>query len=312
MALHLITGYAGQEHITSADQGAYNMATYGDGQFVCERGSKFAVTIASNNSLTIADGEAMMQGRYIKLPIGTTESVTIDNGSSGMKRKDLICIRYTKDSGTGVESAAFVVIKGTPAASNPSDPSYTEGDITDGNDLVNDFPLYRVNLDGLNIDSIDTLFETNFSMTHYSNHWDTLYEESGLQIKGSGTISKSFSSTPQELKEKYIAIVLSVFDTNSFVCGSVTPLDPVADNLNRLVLGKATNFLRKANYDFVTDVSGSTVTKTTYYLSDMTYIQVELRNDVSPRQIDIKFDSRMSNGDAIQRMNKVVLQGIPR
>ena len=53
MSLHLITGYAGVEHITSADQGSYNAAMMGEGQFVLERGNKFAASIISNNKGSI-------------------------------------------------------------------------------------------------------------------------------------------------------------------------------------------------------------------------------------------------------------------
>lgn len=171
MALHLITGYAGQEHITSADQGAYNMGTFGEGEFVLDRGNKLGATVVTNNSITIADGEALMQGRFIKLPVGTTESVSIDNGASGMKRKDLIVLRYSKDAGTGIESVALAVKKGTPDASSPSDPAVTIGTITDGTDLVNEMKLYRVNLDGLNIVSVDTLFSVKTTMVEYMDEY---------------------------------------------------------------------------------------------------------------------------------------------
>ena len=49
---------------------------------------------------------------------------------------------------------SWVVIKGTPAASNPSEPAYTAGDILDG-DMLADFPVYAVTLDGLTVDSVD-------------------------------------------------------------------------------------------------------------------------------------------------------------
>lgn len=158
MALHLVTGYAGTEHITSADQGAYNMATFAEGEFVFDRGNKFAATVVSNNVVSIADGEAMMQGRFIKMIAGTSEDVTIENGTQGMNRNDLICIRYEKNTSTGVETASFVVKKGTETSSTPTDPEYTTGDITDGQDLVNEMPMYRVVLNGLNIASIAELF----------------------------------------------------------------------------------------------------------------------------------------------------------
>lgn len=171
MALHLVTGYAGEAHITSADQGAYNIATYGGGEFVLDRGNKFVTTLVSNNSITIADGEAMMQGRYTRMTPGTSEDVTIDNGSSGMKRNDLICLRYEKDPSTGVESVGFSVVKGEETSGTPVDPEYTHGDITDGDDLVNEMPLYRVYLNGLNVETITPLFSVYVSMKDYMDEY---------------------------------------------------------------------------------------------------------------------------------------------
>ena len=190
MSLHLITGYAGEEHITSADQGAYNMGTYGEGEFVLDRGNKFEASVVSNNSISIADGEALMQGRFIKLAAGTTESVSIDNGTQGMNRRDLICIHYEKDSGTGVETASFVVKKGTETSSTPTDPSYTTGDITDGSDLINEMPLYRVNISGLNISSLDTMFSLKVSMVDYMDNYQLPVASSsrlgGVKVGGEG------------------------------------------------------------------------------------------------------------------------------
>lgn len=173
MGLHLITGYAGYEHITSNDQGAYNAATFGDGEFVLNRGNKFNATIISNNSVSIADGEAMVQGRFIKMASGTSEEVTIENGTQGMYRNDLICIRYTRNSGTNVEGAELVVLKGTESSSSASDPSHTTGNITDGTDTMTEFPLYRVSLNGINIASVTSLFSVKTSMVDYMDNYQT-------------------------------------------------------------------------------------------------------------------------------------------
>lgn len=162
MALHLITGFAGYEHIKSSDQGAYNIATFGSGNFVFNRGSEFFATVTSNNTINIADGEAMLQGRFIKAE--TSENVTIENGSQGKTRQDLICIRYEKSASDGTESANLVVIKGEE---NGSDPEYNNGNITDGTDSVADFPLYRVKLNGITIEGVEQLFEVKMSMKEY-------------------------------------------------------------------------------------------------------------------------------------------------
>ena len=171
MALHLVTGYAGTEHITSADQGAYNMGTFGEGEYVLDRGNKFEATVVSNNLITLADGEALMQGRFIKMISGTTEEVPIENGTQEMNRNDLICIRYEKNSTTSIESASIVVKKGTETSGTPADPEYVTGEITDGNDLVNEMPLYRVQLQGLNIASVTALAETMPSMIDFIENY---------------------------------------------------------------------------------------------------------------------------------------------
>lgn len=163
--MHLITGYAGQEHITAVDQGALNAALMGTGQFVLDKGQKFAAQVISNNQIRIKDGELMMQGRFVRLAPDTYVDLTIDNGAQGVKRNDLIVARYTKNTVTGVEAVDLVVIKGTAAASNPADPAYTAGDITDGEDAQNDFPLWRIPLDGLTVGEPVALFGTPFTDT---------------------------------------------------------------------------------------------------------------------------------------------------
>ena len=56
---------------------------------------------------------------------------------------------YEHDVDTATESVDFVVIEGT-ASANTVDPEYNEGNIFDG-DLIVDFPLYRIQLDGISV-----------------------------------------------------------------------------------------------------------------------------------------------------------------
>ena len=95
MALHLVTGHAGAEHVTGADQGSLNIGLIGSGQFVFDRGNKFAASIYSNNIIRIADGDLIMQGRHIRQKEKTYEECVFENGTQGMLRNDLICVRYT-------------------------------------------------------------------------------------------------------------------------------------------------------------------------------------------------------------------------
>jgi hypothetical protein len=158
--IHIVTGYKGAAHVTSEDDGSLYAAIFGNGQKVLNRGNKFAASVISNNSIRVLDGDIMMQGRHIRLNENTYVDLTIENGAQDVSRNDLIVARYTKDASTGVEDCNLVVIKGTAAASNPSDPAYTSGNIIEDHDALNDMPLYRVPIVGLNVQNLVPLFET--------------------------------------------------------------------------------------------------------------------------------------------------------
>ena len=157
MATHLVTGYAGVEHVAAADDATLHASMVGKGKYVFDSGSNFAYEVVSNNLIKIKDGDLMNQGRHIKIAANDYEELEIDNGIAGVKRYDLIVCRYTKDADTSIESASLVVVKGTSSAT-PTDPTVKSGDIF-GGDLVDDFPLYRVCLDGQEIAGVDCLFE---------------------------------------------------------------------------------------------------------------------------------------------------------
>ena len=152
--MHLVTGYAGQAHVTAADQASLYASLFGTDSFILNRGNKLAASIVTNNSISVADGDAIMQGRHIRLNEGETVNLTIENGETGMYRNDLIVLRYTKNVSTGIEEANLVVIKGTAVASNPTDPEYTTGSIITDHVVQADMPLYRVPLNGLNVQAL--------------------------------------------------------------------------------------------------------------------------------------------------------------
>ena len=156
--MHLVTGYAGQEHVTAVDHAAFNAALIGTGQFVLDKGNALQAQVITNNKIRILDGELMMQGRFVRLDPGAYVDLTIESGASGTKRNDLIVARYTKSTTNGVEEVSLAVIKGTGRSSNPVDPSYTQGDITNGEASKNEFPLWRIRLDGLNVQEPERLF----------------------------------------------------------------------------------------------------------------------------------------------------------
>lgn len=155
---HLVTGYKGEEHIKSEDQGSFNASFFGTGQFVMEAGSQLEASITSNNNVRVFDGDILMKGRHIRINPNTYEDMTITTGTAGVNRNDLIVMTYQKNGTDGTEDAFLEVIKGTETASTASDPAYTDGDILGGATL-NQMPLYRVKLEGVVLTAIEPLFD---------------------------------------------------------------------------------------------------------------------------------------------------------
>lgn len=155
--MHLVTGYAGKEHVKAEDHGSFYAALISGGSFVLDKGSKFAINKLSDNMVRVADGDLLMQGRHCRVADGAFAELAVESGQNGYKRRDLVCVRYLRDADTGVEDCNLIVIRGNPVAASPVDPEYANGDIISGA-LQKDFPLYRLNLNGTSIESIDTLF----------------------------------------------------------------------------------------------------------------------------------------------------------
>lgn len=181
--MNLVTGHAGAAHVSAEDHAALNAAIFGTGEFVLNIGNKFAAAVVSNNQIRIESGEIIMQGRHCRISDGNVTDLMIENGTQGMLRNDLIVARYTKNNSTDVEECNLVVIKGTGVPSNPSDPEYTKGNILNGGAILNDMPLYRVVINGINIAEVVPLFG-EISLSNGGS--TTLY--------GSGAISRTLEN----------------------------------------------------------------------------------------------------------------------
>ena len=88
--MKIVTGYTGSPHITSNDEQGKNQGIFGTGNSVLDVGNKFNATLTNANTVTIEDGEGVMQGVHFRIEPGTTETVNIQNGTSGYQRTDII------------------------------------------------------------------------------------------------------------------------------------------------------------------------------------------------------------------------------
>ncbi len=156
MANYLDTGDTGRA-VSAESDGALFAGIFGNAKYVLENGSQFKAEVQSNNIVKISDGDAVMYGRHVRIPANDSALVTINNGHSGTNRIDLIVFHYEKDS-TGKETVDLAVIQGEDSTGTAAAPATIDGDILTGA-MQADFPLYRVELNGLNIVSVTAMFD---------------------------------------------------------------------------------------------------------------------------------------------------------
>lgn len=178
--MDIITGYTGSPHVTAEQDRDVNIGIFGAESYVLRTGSQLKAEVSSNNEIKVRDGVIMHQGCAASIKKNTYDSLTIANGSQGMKRVDLIVARYSRDQNTKEESLVLKVIQGTPKESGPAVPGYTTGDIQAG-DLIADMPLYQVTLNGLNITEVKQLFATRDSIAELSSNLYETYIDSSTK-----------------------------------------------------------------------------------------------------------------------------------
>ena len=180
----LMDGYAGGPHITEAQLGLAHQATFGPDDYVLEGGRESEAQVLTNNSIRIFDAVYCIQGRRDVIPASGYTDVTIDNGTQGMNRNDIIVRRYKKDEVSEEESTEYAVIKGTPSSGEAVDPSVTTGDIRSGA-VLHEMKLYRVKLTGLNIVEVEPLFNI---------------------LKNQATLQKEIAQSNKDLSNKLIEL----------------------------------------------------------------------------------------------------------
>lgn len=155
MTIELVDGKAGAAHISSEDKAIIHQAKFGKSDMVFDWGDVLKCTMGSANKATIGTGCASIQG--LDWHITAAETVTIENGSQGMKRNDIIAAHYHRDSTSGIETVELTVLKGSPNATAAADPTIPSGKILSG--AVDAYmPLWRIQLDGITVGTPVRLF----------------------------------------------------------------------------------------------------------------------------------------------------------
>lgn len=207
MAFEIVDGMTGTKHISSDDLSALNVATIGKANCVLEYGDDFKLTMASANSATLGTGVGMVGGKRFWNQAAT--SLTVQSGTQGQKRNDLVVARYAKTS-AGIESITPVVIKGTPSTGTAADPATTS----------NDLKLWRIPLNGISVGTpvklftpvtpLATLEDSVSSETGYQFLYGNSFSVDHVAYHKKGFLVEMFWNFTQETQEAFIAGTLPV------------------------------------------------------------------------------------------------------
>ena len=180
MTIELVDGKAGVAHISSEDKAIIHQAKFSKSDVVFDWGDAFKCSMSSSNRATVGTGCASIQG--LDWHITAAESVTISNGSQGMKRNDIICAHYHRDSKTGNENVALTVLKGSPNATAAADPKVPSGKILSG--AVDAYmPLWRIPLDGITVGTPVRLFTPRGALwDSVTQRWKPPYTNDSLTL----------------------------------------------------------------------------------------------------------------------------------
>ena len=194
--MEIVSGLGEKPHVTSQQFRQILEGTIGQKSYIVTSGENLEPELAANNLLKIRSGMMSHHGNVSSVKIGTYDEVELTNGSQGMKRIDLVVNRYTRNAETNIEKNEWVVIMGTPVASNPVAPAYTVGNLQKG-DLVDDCPVFELHYDGINVTEVKKLLSVAKNIGALESEVAELNSKVNILNKanGNGSALKVFDAT---------------------------------------------------------------------------------------------------------------------
>ena len=121
--------------------------TLADNQLLC--------SVVNDNTIRLQSGLYSMQGYMLAVQSGTAQDFTIDSGSAGAYRHDLLIADFVRGGGNVADAFEFKILKGTNATSAGAavDPSIVQDNLTVGGSHRQEI-LYRIVISGTEISGI--------------------------------------------------------------------------------------------------------------------------------------------------------------
>lgn len=188
MAFKLVNG-TGNKSVSSQQDADLFAGIFGNTTVVLPVGERCRAEIRDANTVRVYDGEFISQGRRFNQGYGEYQDYTVENGSQGTVRYDILGFHfYTDESGNEV-SETFV------QKDVGENGTITEDAIRDGA-TESYISMYRVKVNGLSIESVTPLYlvvctvsEVSAEVEKIKSSMEKQFEELSGKLKGYYTSS---------------------------------------------------------------------------------------------------------------------------
>ncbi len=206
--MKIVSGKTGSPHVTSHEFRQIIEGTIGQESYILKSGDNLEPELVSNNLLKIKSGMMSHHGNVSS--VENYDEIELTNGTQGMKRIDLIVNRYTRNDETKIENNSWICIVGTPDASSPTVPSYTAGNLQEG-DLIDDCPVLQISYDGINVTEVKKLLSVAKNSSEMESE---ITELNRKKILYDTAITAAGTYTLTDSVENYskIYVVISLYD----------------------------------------------------------------------------------------------------
>ena len=221
--MKIVSGRTGSPHVTSQQFRQMLEGILGQDSYILTSGENLKPELSSNNLLKIRSGMMCHHGCISCVEIGTYDEVTLTNGSHGMQRIDLVVNRYTRNTETEVEKCEWKVITGTAKASSPAVPTYTKGNLQEG-DLVDECPVFEIHYNGINVTEVKSLLSVAGSLTELNGKLEKKVDATTLGFEISETFTGQYLNS-KPIYQKMISVGVLPNNTTKSISTGITGAD---------------------------------------------------------------------------------------
>ena len=125
-----------------------------------------------NNTVRLSGGGVLNRGHALRIPADEILDLSVDSGTAGYKRYDVVAAEFVKGGGEVADSFEIKIIKGLLSTTEPPMPTMTTSDLIDSGD-INQIALFKLQIDGTTMSvaqrMIDTIQDANAEqLTNYA------------------------------------------------------------------------------------------------------------------------------------------------